>query len=56
QQANQPSRSQQSSPRVSRPRTTVACEFCRARKLKCDGVRPFCYNCNRRGLACTYRP
>ncbi|KAF8192824.1 hypothetical protein K438DRAFT_2017974 [Mycena galopus ATCC 62051] len=37
-------------------RTPMACGFCRARKLKCDGMRPQCGNCNRRGFACSYTP
>ncbi|OCH94662.1 hypothetical protein OBBRIDRAFT_789137 [Obba rivulosa] len=36
-------------------RTRVACQFCRGRKLKCDG-RQTCANCQRRGIACTYTP
>ncbi|OSX56743.1 hypothetical protein POSPLADRAFT_1158789, partial [Postia placenta MAD-698-R-SB12] len=36
-------------------RTKVACQFCRARKIKCDG-RPICANCQRRGIACNYVP
>ncbi|KAJ7271122.1 hypothetical protein C8J57DRAFT_1065601, partial [Mycena rebaudengoi] len=42
-------------PRVPR-RTPMACQFCRARKLKCDGSRPQCNNCSRRGYPCTYMP
>ncbi len=26
------------------------------RKLKCDGNKPLCSNCDRRGLACSYSP
>lgn len=26
------------------------------RKLKCDGIRPSCSNCNRRGVPCAYVP
>ncbi|TFK96888.1 hypothetical protein BDV98DRAFT_514833, partial [Pterulicium gracile] len=37
-------------------RTPMACTFCRGRKLKCDGMRPSCGNCNRRGFACAYAP
>ncbi|KAJ7607489.1 hypothetical protein FB45DRAFT_395093 [Roridomyces roridus] len=37
-------------------RTPMACQFCRARKLKCDGFRPQCSNCNRRGYHCSYVP
>ncbi|KAJ7574021.1 hypothetical protein C8J56DRAFT_872635 [Mycena floridula] len=36
-------------------RTPMACQFCRGRKLKCDG-RPSCANCNRRGYPCIYTP
>lgn len=32
----------------------VACNFCRSRKLKCDGVRPVCGQCSRRGVPCAY--
>ncbi|KIK25205.1 hypothetical protein PISMIDRAFT_97140, partial [Pisolithus microcarpus 441] len=37
-------------------RTPMACQFCRGRKLKCDGGRPSCGNCNRRGYPCQYVP
>ncbi|KIJ90306.1 hypothetical protein K443DRAFT_116772 [Laccaria amethystina LaAM-08-1] len=40
-------------PRVPK-RTPMACQFCRGRKLKCDGNRPSCSNCNRRNLPCQY--
>ncbi|OSD00984.1 hypothetical protein PYCCODRAFT_561077 [Trametes coccinea BRFM310] len=43
-----------SQPRTPR-RTPMACQFCRGRKLKCDG-RQTCANCHRRGIACTYTP
>ncbi|KAF8551562.1 hypothetical protein OG21DRAFT_1512598 [Imleria badia] len=43
------------SPRVPR-RTPMACQFCRGRKLKCDGSRPSCSNCHRRGYPCQYVP
>ncbi|KAH9943903.1 hypothetical protein B0H21DRAFT_472820 [Amylocystis lapponica] len=36
-------------------RTPVACQFCRGRKLKCDG-RQTCANCHRRGIVCVYVP
>ncbi|KAF9262043.1 hypothetical protein L218DRAFT_929993 [Marasmius fiardii PR-910] len=42
-------------PRVPR-RTPMACQFCRGRKLKCDGGRPSCANCDRRGYPCVYTP
>ncbi|KAI1793412.1 hypothetical protein LXA43DRAFT_885958, partial [Ganoderma leucocontextum] len=37
-------------------KTLIACHFCRARKLRCDGQKPGCANCLRRGNACTYEP
>ncbi|KAK7685457.1 hypothetical protein QCA50_011320 [Cerrena zonata] len=36
-------------------RTPMACAFCRARKLKCDG-RQTCGNCARRAIPCIYVP
>ncbi|KAI0087874.1 hypothetical protein BDY19DRAFT_869913, partial [Irpex rosettiformis] len=36
-------------------KTSIACHFCRARKLKCDG-QPICGNCSKRQLACAYAP
>ncbi|KAK7681531.1 hypothetical protein QCA50_015263 [Cerrena zonata] len=33
---------------------TVACNFCRSRKLKCDGGRPACGQCGKRGHSCDY--
>ncbi|KAG2353470.1 hypothetical protein BDR07DRAFT_95329 [Suillus spraguei] len=50
-----PAMDDDSSPRVPR-RTAMACQFCRGRKLKCDGSRPSCGNCNRRGYPCVYTP
>ncbi|KAI0057819.1 hypothetical protein BV25DRAFT_1830736 [Artomyces pyxidatus] len=32
----------------------VACNYCRARKTKCDGAHPTCSSCARRSLACNY--
>ncbi|KAI6042687.1 hypothetical protein EDC04DRAFT_2965965 [Pisolithus marmoratus] len=32
----------------------VACNFCRARKTKCDGAHPACSSCARRQLPCDY--
>ncbi|KZP33684.1 hypothetical protein FIBSPDRAFT_721126 [Athelia psychrophila] len=45
--------------RSSKQRTkkiTVACNFCRSRKLKCDGGRPACAQCLKRSNACDYQP
>ncbi|KAH8077101.1 hypothetical protein BXZ70DRAFT_1013039 [Cristinia sonorae] len=36
-------------------RTPMACQFCRGRKLKCDG-RTTCANCERRNIPCIYVP
>ncbi|KAI0304527.1 hypothetical protein B0F90DRAFT_1625716 [Multifurca ochricompacta] len=33
---------------------TVACNFCRSRKLKCDGGRPACHQCLKRSNSCDY--
>ncbi|CDO71409.1 hypothetical protein BN946_scf184909.g3 [Trametes cinnabarina] len=33
---------------------TVACNFCRSRKLKCDGGRPACGQCYKRQNPCDY--
>ncbi|KIJ62640.1 hypothetical protein HYDPIDRAFT_168998 [Hydnomerulius pinastri MD-312] len=33
----------------------VACDFCRGRKLRCDGSKPCCSNCATRSLACQYQ-
>ncbi|KAJ2557275.1 hypothetical protein GGH12_006214, partial [Coemansia sp. RSA 1822] len=32
-----------------------ACEVCRKRRSRCDGVKPKCTSCQRRGLECEYR-
>ncbi|KAF8231734.1 hypothetical protein L208DRAFT_1275368 [Tricholoma matsutake] len=45
--------------RSNKPRTkkiTVACNFCRSRKLKCDGGRPACSQCVKRSNPCDYMP
>lgn len=48
-------------PRLSAPtatrgrrRSARACEACRTRKTKCDGVRPTCGQCTYHGNRCTY--
>ncbi|KIR59778.1 hypothetical protein I314_04211 [Cryptococcus bacillisporus CA1873] len=32
----------------------LACHFCRRRKLKCDGRKPLCETCAKRGEVCTW--
>ncbi|KAL5120700.1 hypothetical protein ACEQ8H_001449 [Pleosporales sp. CAS-2024a] len=34
--------------------TSIACESCRKRKSKCDGVRPKCNTCQSKNLTCVY--
>ncbi|TYJ58123.1 hypothetical protein B9479_001219 [Cryptococcus floricola] len=33
---------------------SLACHFCRRRKLKCDGTKPVCDTCTKRGETCTW--
>ncbi|WVQ71884.1 hypothetical protein IAR50_001426 [Cryptococcus sp. DSM 104548] len=33
---------------------SLACHFCRRRKLKCDGNKPVCDTCTKRGETCTW--
>ncbi|KAM6534733.1 hypothetical protein FALCPG4_004359 [Fusarium falciforme] len=35
-------------------RTPQACDACRRRKSKCDGIRPRCKRCASRGIACVW--
>lgn len=37
------------------PRQLISCDFCRIRKLRCDGKRP-CAHCSRRSRECNYQP
>ncbi|CDH56810.1 zinc finger transcription factor 1 [Lichtheimia corymbifera JMRC:FSU:9682] len=39
-----------------RKRLAQACDVCRRKKIKCDGVKPMCGNCKRTGRECTYNP
>ncbi|OCL13217.1 hypothetical protein AOQ84DRAFT_436480 [Glonium stellatum] len=34
--------------------TSIACESCRKRKSKCDGVRPRCNTCQSKNVSCVY--
>ncbi|KAK0314257.1 hypothetical protein LTR82_012974 [Friedmanniomyces endolithicus] len=38
-----------------RRRATIACEICRSRKSRCDGVKPKCKLCSELGADCVYR-
>lgn len=40
-------------PRRPRERTFDGCATCRTRKIKCDGRKPFCSPCEKRGLECS---
>ncbi|KAI1417601.1 hypothetical protein F5Y13DRAFT_151386 [Hypoxylon sp. FL1857] len=37
-----------------RPSVNIACESCRKSKSRCDGARPACSTCVKRGRACIY--
>jgi len=37
-----------------RKRAVTACENCRARKIKCDNLRPICSSCSKLGALCSY--
>ncbi|BDD59103.1 hypothetical protein MPDQ_001231 [Monascus purpureus] len=39
-----------------RKRVSRACDRCRSKKDKCDGLRPTCSACQTAGLACSYDP
>ncbi|PHH60750.1 hypothetical protein CDD81_1288 [Ophiocordyceps australis] len=38
-----------------RSNVTVACNECRRRKTRCNGVRPSCFSCQEQSLQCEYR-
>ncbi|KAK9451300.1 uncharacterized protein V1518DRAFT_408184 [Limtongia smithiae] len=42
-------------PEYPRLRTRRACQICRRRKVKCDGVTPSCGQCSLRGALCYYK-
>lgn len=37
-----------------RKRTSLACEVCRVRKVRCDAGKPGCGSCTKLGVACSY--
>ncbi|KAI9258795.1 fungal-specific transcription factor domain-containing protein [Phascolomyces articulosus] len=43
-------------PEPKRKRLAQACDVCRRKKIKCDGARPTCANCEKLGRQCTYNP
>ncbi|CAO3689252.1 unnamed protein product [Rhizopus stolonifer] len=42
-------------PESKRQRVSKACEQCRRKKVKCDGMLPFCGNCTSTSIGCTYK-
>ncbi|KAI8334368.1 fungal-specific transcription factor domain-containing protein [Chlamydoabsidia padenii] len=38
-----------------RQRVSRACDLCRRKKIRCDGLIPICSNCNAFDLECTYK-
>ncbi|KAJ3956827.1 hypothetical protein N0V92_006611 [Colletotrichum tropicale] len=42
------------SPKPTKRSSTTTCVTCRARKVRCDGRREVCSNCDRLGFNCTY--
>ncbi|KAF9210068.1 heme binding [Haplosporangium sp. Z 27] len=41
---------------IKRKRLTQACDPCRKKKVKCDGIKPRCANCAKINANCTYLP
>ncbi|EEU38491.1 uncharacterized protein NECHADRAFT_55236, partial [Fusarium vanettenii 77-13-4] len=41
-------------PRAKRKRVSRACDYCRARKHRCDGRRPACSRCSATHQPCSY--
>ncbi|KAH8713429.1 Nitrogen assimilation transcription factor nit-4 [Beauveria bassiana] len=37
-----------------RRKVSVACQECRLKRIKCEGRRPICSNCAKRGVSCAY--
>ncbi|KAH4094357.1 hypothetical protein HBH96_204360 [Parastagonospora nodorum] len=44
---------QQSSSHARRHKTSMACNYCRVKKIKCDGAHP-CANCKDHGMSCAF--
>ncbi|KAJ5746938.1 uncharacterized protein N7511_008634 [Penicillium nucicola] len=42
-------------PKAKRAKISVACNSCKSRKTKCDGLRPACNACLKRKQSCIYR-
>ncbi|KAJ2145038.1 hypothetical protein IW142_002816 [Coemansia sp. RSA 564] len=43
-------------PEKKKKRLTQACQHCRKKKIRCDGIRPSCKNCIKNKSPCTYVP
>lgn len=50
----QPHQPGYSSPNRPLKKSSTTCTTCRARKVRCNGVRPMCSNCQRLGFPCSY--
>ncbi|KAI1341009.1 fungal-specific transcription factor domain-containing protein [Xylariaceae sp. FL0016] len=48
--------SEEAGPVLKRKRITVACNSCRSKKARCDGVRPVCGRCAGYGYTCVWGP
>ncbi|KAG8946589.1 hypothetical protein FRC04_011567 [Tulasnella sp. 424] len=44
----------QGTPAKEKPRAYIACQTCRSRKVRCDGRKPVCTNCEKRNASCIY--
>ncbi|WQF79079.1 hypothetical protein CDEST_04093 [Colletotrichum destructivum] len=49
-----PAASSSVSPKPTKRSSATTCVTCRARKVRCDGRRDICSNCERLGFSCTY--
>ncbi|KAL1901933.1 hypothetical protein Sste5346_001638 [Sporothrix stenoceras] len=41
-------------PRRSHKKSRAGCRRCKSRKIKCDEIRPRCYNCEKHGVPCDF--